>query len=230
MTLQFSIVSYFLMGIFYTVVVGFLTLLWLTIRRWKNWKFVITSLAVIFLILPWVDEVWIAWHFQKLCKDAGVHVYRQVKTDGYLNENIKISPGAAYDTVVTYPQSIEQFQKQGYSFTEAIVTDGRISHEEFIDGVLKITILDQPQARYIYKYSANNEDAGLQLEKQEWVVVDSETGEVLGRDTTFKRYPGWLNGLWLRFFGVYPTICRGPLNDSEKQKRYGQLYNYVLVP
>ena len=231
MILQFSIVSYFLMGIFYTVAVGFLMLLWLTIRHWKNWKFVITPLAVIFLILPWVDEVWIAWHFHELCKDAGVHVYKKVKVEGFLDDTHRATTNFAYDTMLRNQKLIEDFKKDGYAFRENMFKDGRVSHRELVDDGVKRTIIDQPQARYIYKYSANNKDAGLQLEKQEWVVVDSATGEVLGRDTTFKRYPSWFDGLWLRYIiGAHPTICKGPYDEPEKQKRDGQLYKHVLIP
>ncbi len=218
MKIQISLFGYLIMLMFYAVGTGLLTFLWLGLRRWRGWKFVITPLALVLLALPWADEVYIAWRFQESCKDAGVHVYKKVEVEGFYNDVIRGGK--------------EQIVKYGYRFIEhrSRESKGKIVHLQRTDGEWEVSILDQPSARYHYKYSANDEDAGLQLAKEEWVIIDSKTGAILGRDTTFKRYPGWIEGLWVRFLGVYPTICRGPLDDPEKQKRLGQIYTYVLIP
>ena len=231
MTLQFSIFGYLIMIVFYAISAGLLMLLWYPMRNWHGWKFIIVPLALILLILPWADEVYIAWRFHDLCKDAGVHIYRKEVANGFVDDisprsRIGLKPGLLYND----QKRLEEFDKAGFRYKEYMLKDGGVWHvERYSDGVYA-TILDNPTARYHYKYSANNEDMGLQLEKQEWVIVDSESGEILGRDTTFKRYPGWIEGLWVRFLGVYPTICRGPLNEPKKQIRLGQIYKYVLIP
>jgi len=213
MTLQISIIGYLIMVLFYVISAGLVALLWYPSRRWQGWKYVILPIAVVILALPWADEVYIAWRFHELCKDAGIHVYRKVEVEGFYND------------VMPVEMNGYQFMEQKSNWENNIV---RIEKNE--DGKRIQTYVDKPSARYHYKYSANNEDMGLQLEKSEWVVIDSNNNEVLGRETIFKRYPGWVEGLWLRFLGIYPTICYGPLNEREKWKREGLIYDYVLTP
>lgn len=174
-------------------------------------------LILVIVAILWGDEMWITWRFHQLCKDAGVHVYQKVEVEGFYND---VMPGGR-----------ELIEKYGYRFMEQKSNwEEQILHiEKHPDGFWISDYIEQPTARYHYKYSANNEGMGLQLAKQEWVIVDSETGEILGRDTTFKRYPGWINGLWLRAtMGVYPTICMGSAPKPPELRHL--LYHYILIP
>ncbi len=161
------------------------------------------------------DEVWISWRFNQLCKDAGVHVYQKVEVEGF------------YDDI--HGSANDHIEKHGFRFAEGKSrTNGKIAHVEKVNGEWIVTLLDHPEARYIYKYSANNEDMGLQLEKWEVVVVDSRTGAILGRDTRYKKYPGWVTGLWDKLWGVHPTICEGSAPKPPELRHL--LYHYVLIP
>ena len=123
-------------------------------------------------------------------------------------------------------------EKYGYRFIEIKSKfDEKIArYEKNEDGLWIHAYFDEPQARYHYKYSANNKDMGLQLAKTEWVIVDSETNEIISRETLFKRYPGWVTGLWDRLWGVYPTICSRPLDDTEKKTLTGSVYYHTFTP
>jgi len=50
--------------------------------RGGNW-IIVGPIAVVLLAAPWAEEYWIASRFEEVCKDAGVHVYKQVEVDGF---------------------------------------------------------------------------------------------------------------------------------------------------
>ena len=164
------------------------------------------------------------------CETAGVHVVRKVEAEGFYDDTAggPTSPGP-----ITSPQAIESREKSGFRFLERKAGYGtnKYSHVEKVNGQWWATILDHPTARYVYKFTDPRQEIpiGRQLEKYETLLIDSQTGEVLGRDTSFKRFPSWIN-LWVGFFGSGLTLCKGPLDDPEKQKRFGLLYDYVLIP
>ena len=232
MDLQFSIFGYIIMAIFYSVaMVVLISPLHFLMRKWRGRWIVLTPIIVIVIALPWADEVWIAWHFHKYCQDAGVHVYHKVRADGYVDETSP-SPRPPDDPgprlLYNDPKRLAEFDRHGYRYFEDMFKDGGVWHVERQPDGVYVEILDQPTGRYRYRYSANNVDMGLQILKQEWEVVDSKTGKVLGKETIFKRYPNIVEGTWLRFFGVYPTICMGSAPNPKKARHL--LVNYVLVP
>lgn len=191
-------------------------------------------LAPPILVLPYADELWIAWHFERACRDAGVAVYRRVEVEGYANatggahhhRNDSKVPRRIYND----EKSLEDWDKTGYRFKEQLLSDGWALHlERRADGVYAHYV-DKPQARYQYRYADPRQwvPAGYQMNRLERQVVDSETGEVLGREVLFERYPGFVEGLWIRFLGSGQTICEG--NAPRPPELRHLLYHYVLIP
>lgn len=169
--------------------------------RWR-W-FVIAPIAAGVLAAPWVDELWISWRFGELCKDAGVHVLRKVEVDGYLDDtfNAHREPPSA--------QAIEEFEKRGYQFYEMRSGDKYVVRKKSV-AEWKTLILDRPTARYHYRQVRDNADAGYQLEATEQVVFDTQANEVIGRRVIYKRYPGWVNRLWIQYLGSGMVMCPDP--------------------
>ncbi len=199
----------------------------------KPWRRApIAVLALAFLILPYADELWIAWRFSNLCEDAGVHINRKVEVEGFVDATTRESLAYAEEFVITDPGPIRDFDRAGYRFTESLFSNGKVRHLERVPGGIRVTILDRPMARYVYKFANPKREVaiGLKLEKRETIIVDSKTEEVIGRETSFNRYPGWIEGLWVRFLGSGQTICNRPLNDIEKTTLTGAPYYYVLIP
>ena len=239
MTLQFGLFDYLIIAVIYALAATALFFGWLWLRRWRSWRLVIVPVALVALIAPWADEVWIAWRFGQLCKDAGVHVYRKVETDGYYDAT---TTGWSKSEVVTDPRQITDYENSGFRFRERNTSvsghaPGKISHlEKYPDGTWRITVIDRPMARYHYKHSYQpsphvyEEPMGWGLEKKEQIVIDTETKEVLGRDTRYRRYPSFVTQLWAKYFGSAVVGCDGPSDEPEKQKRIGLLYRYVLIP
>ena len=96
--------------------------------------------------------------------------------------------------------------------------------------------LEHPEARYVFKYAyqptphRHEELVAWKLEKTQYEVMDLQTGEVIGSDTRITRYPSVMEMLWLRYFGPANVGCSGPLDQPDKQKRKGLIYDYVLIP
>ncbi len=169
-----------------------------------RWKWVVLAPAVLVVLsLPWVEEAWISWHFNEACKDAGVTIYRQVEVEGY------------FDAVA--PSGYEQIRDYGYKFMEHISkTAKKIDHIEFFHGEWKRLTMDHPTARFHFEYAYQpdpyriEEPIGWKLQKIERHVIDSQTGEVLGRDITIKRVLPTHEALLARLFGPPIRLCPGP--------------------
>ena len=167
-----------------------------------RWKWVLLAPpATLLLSLPWAEEAWISWHFKEACKDAGVTVYRRVEVEGFFDE----SQEAAYSYV-----------EDGFEFMEHMESGGKILHVERPLGQWQTTYLDKPSARYHLKYPyqptyhSHEEPIGWKLEKVERQVIDSQTGEILGRQIHVNRglpiYEAW----WAQSFGGAMVSCPSP--------------------
>ncbi len=192
-----------LIGLYSGIVV--LLLVWPIARLLKNSRFrwpVAWAIAAPFLIAPWAEEAWIAWHFTEACKDAGVKVYRQVEVEGFYDGTI----GTGYSFIENY----------GFRFMEEKASNGKIAHTERPDGQWITTMLEKPSARYhlIYAYQPNpwvvEEPIGWKLEKIERQAIDSQTGQIVGRDTLVHRGAPIADAIWARFLGNSMTTCPGP--------------------
>lgn len=215
MTLQFGLFDYIIIAVFYALAATLLLLAWLWPRRWRYWKLLIVPVAAAVLIAPWADEMWIAWRFGQLCKDAGVHVYQEVKTDGYYDAT---TTGWSKSEVVTDVRAIAEYEKAGFRFRERNTSvsghaPGKISHlEKQPDGAWRVTVIDRPTARYHYKFADPRQEVpvGLKIEKREVLVVDTQTNDVIAREIGYNRYPAWVQRLWIGSFGSGLVQCPDP--------------------
>jgi hypothetical protein len=189
------------------------------LRRWfSRWRWVLLVPPVLALLsLPWVEEAWIAWHFDKECQDAGVKIYRQVEVEGYArNDSYENTGRSSISTGPLFAQNPSQqadFEKDGFRFVEYLLADGSARHLEREGDRVVVSIRDKPEARYYYehtyrkgKYSIE-EPIGWQLHKIELRVVDSQTGEILGRKTTIRRVLSIHDALLAGLFGPPIKLC-----------------------
>lgn len=168
--------------------------------HWRRW--LLAPPMLFLLALPWAEEAWIAWHFNEACKEAGVKVFRQLEVDGFYDGTI----GTGYSFIEDY----------GFKFMEEKTNDGKIAHTERPDGQWKTTILEKPTARYHVTYAYHprphvyEEPIGWRLEKIERRIVDSQTGEILGRNVVIKRWASMADALWAQFIGSTLRTCPSP--------------------
>jgi hypothetical protein len=170
--------------------------------------------ALVLLALPWVEEAWIVWHYNEARKDAGVWVYRQVEVEGFYDETL----GGGWEYV----------KKYGFKFMETNISNARTRYQEKVLHIERpadlgmpfdqwsTTLLDRPTARYhvVYAYHprrhVHEEPIGWKLEKIEYRVIDSQTGEILGRKTTIIRVLPAHEALIAGLFGPPIVSDSGP--------------------
>lgn len=209
MTLQFSIIGYAIIAFFYIISAAFLLALWVRRERYRWVKPVLAVLVPIVLVLPWAEEVWIAWNFGKFCDGAGVHVTRKVEVNGYYNDTVT---GPSEEGRIANEQAIQAYERSQFNFLERKATrPGKISHvEKMGDGQWVVTILDRSTARYHYKLARHDSQVSHKITTIERVVIDSEDNSTLGRSVIYKRYPNIIEWQWVRFFGTGMTMCPDP--------------------
>jgi hypothetical protein len=230
MSLQISPFGVIIASPFYLLAYLLLLRLWRKLRT-SPMRWGILALTPIVLALPFADEFWIAWRFREACRDAGVHVARQVEVDGYFNAT---TSGIDTPGPISSPQAIAAYEDGRYRFYERLIgydpsaVPLRVSHVEKIDGKWLVSILSKPAARYHYRFTDSRQDVpiGYQLWKFETEVIDSTSGDAIGRNTMVKRRASMIERLWIRQVGSDLTICP----DPEKGPRQPPFPETVLVP
>ncbi|MCW8901945.1 MAG: hypothetical protein OQK95_14875 [Gammaproteobacteria bacterium] len=229
----FSIIGYFIFFGYCALILYVIAVpLWFLLKNFK-WKIWIIAPITLFLIaVPVIEEIRIHSNFEELCQDAGVHVKRKVIADGYLDAT---GSGPINTGNIQNKKAIDLYEKSGFRFKEYTVgyrlpgnKYSRVEKQE--NGKWLLTIHDKPMSRYHLLHTHNHSKVGHQLTKHQRVIMDMQKNEVIGRDTSYSRYPGWIDGLWIQFFGKGQTICSGPISEPEKHKRIGQITKYVLIP
>jgi hypothetical protein len=191
--------------------------------RGRRWKWLALSLiAFVMLAIPLGDDAYIQWRFNRLCRDAGIHIKRTVEVEGYYDDTMT---GPSTAGPVTNPQMVESRERSGFAFLERRAGNrpGKYSHVEKIGDTWHVTLLDRPTARYHFKFTHHHERIGTALTIYEQVILDTHTGEIIARKTVYTRYPGWVDWLWLRFFDQRGKQCP----PSGKQ---GYLPTLVFIP
>jgi hypothetical protein len=166
----------------------------------------------IFLVMPWAEELWIAYHFGQLCrKDAGVFIIKTVEVDGF------------YDDTTHWWRQLREFSN--YQFVESrdnlTGTLWRVEREG--DSVRHFKI-DKPTARYHYRAPYEQVVVDYKIRKTERVVADSETGEVLARETIYARYAYWL------YISLDVPVLLCPAPEESSIASDGSIYNAALKP
>ncbi len=226
MNFQITIFGVAIAAVFYGICAALLMPLWRAKSGSMLKKCTVVALAVIAVILPWADEIYIASRFADLCRDAGVHVYKKVTVEGFLD-----STGTKMSADSVRVGAIRTLDDRGreefrYRFKESPLRDGRIWRLERLGNQLSASILDRPSAEFMYRRPVEDQQVAYQITKTEYQVVDMSNERVIGRRTFYKRYPGWLEGLWIRFLGTGMTMCPDP-ESSQHQPAFPDV---VLAP
>jgi len=181
--------------------------------RWT----VVAPLAVVILVLPWLQEAWIAWKFSHVCRDAGLHIAREVHAEGFYNDTVITG---AKSGPITYPKWIEALDKSGYSFTETPRYGGKVSHVEKVNGRWTLTVLDRPTARFHFKMPVSFADLGQGIYCSEETVVDTQTHQTIASYKYCSRQGSVLQ------FNPYPIeFC-----PTREEGLKVMLYSRVVIP
>jgi len=211
MKLYISGLSILILLIFYMPLVLFI--LWRIVK--SNFGKAAKVIAIlVFLLLayaiPLGDVTVHSMAMAKVCPNAGLHVYKQVKVDGYFD------PSASDQILDLYPYQFIEYTRPGAR--ERIIHVERSQDKRTIKSTL-----DTPAARYEIKYEGwgINKDLGVSVLRDS--VINRNTNEVLGERLLFNPIPGWLDRvLVLRWFGGAIQGCHGQAGYEFRSK--------ILVP
>jgi hypothetical protein len=219
-----SFLNWIPLTIFYVIAAVLVLILWKLTKGDRGAPKLVWSFIVVMVVLPWTEELWIAWNFGKLCKkDAGIFVYKTVAVDGFYD--------ATRPTSATpwSKKSGKELDGRGYKFYEMPVPDfkggpAKIAHLEKENSTWTTTLLDQPTARYHYVWPNRNRQVGHKIWRSSEAIVDTQTNEELAGAVRYGRQAPWF------FVGLDRPGMGCPRPGEDPLKRSGLLYTHVLLP
>jgi hypothetical protein len=183
--------------------------------RWR--RTVLSAIGVVFLLLPISEELWIAWNFGQACKEAGTFIYKKVRVDGFYDDTRTTHAG------MPTPQAVESFEHSGFRFLEMRGREKFVRLEK-IDGQWKPIVLDRPTARYHYTKPYSHTSVGHKIKMFEYLVRDTQAGEVLARERTYAREAPWY------FVSLDRPTLFCPVSGRYGEKIHATIYDLVLQP
>ena len=195
----------------------------------RSFKGVWRAMVPLFLLLyagPVAEEFMVAWNFGQMCeKDAGIFINRTVEVDGFYDASAVLP--MRYANFAS--ESIDYYKMGGYRYIEFGLDQPagkprKIVHIENVNGVWKSTVLDRPMARYVYEERHRGSRISHKVTKVERVVVDNVTGEILARETKYRRSPPWF------YVGDYHSDQQCPSPGEKHAPVFGSIYKLTLIP
>jgi len=206
------LVSLITAGVFWFVWRGVLK------RRIPSWAFLVS--LPFFLVLPWAEELWIAWNFGQACKEAGTFIHKKVQVEGFYDETRTTHAGTPT------PQAVASFEESGYRFFEMKGKQAYVRIEKH-EGRWVTTTLVRPTARYHFRMTDPMDGTpwGHKIIRFGSVVFDTETNQEIARYIGFGRGAAWY------FIGldVPGFACDSPGNWPYTRKSR-LIYREALIP
>lgn len=249
----FSLFSTLLWVVYCVVVIPLFWLVWSKLFGHKLTLRSATVSALVIATLPWTEELWIAFRFSQLCRgDAGVFINKVVTVDGFYDDTsagslglvepggykfvegrnrsgyVRVSMGDATFT----QQALSRYRETNPQKDVGELNLVRVKLDERTEAIVypkqgkswRVVRLEHPTARYRYEEPHSHTPVAYQVTKIERTVVDSQSGEVLGRETKYSRGPHWF------FIGLDAPrmLCPGPTDGPPVGA--GSIYSAVLRP
>ena len=213
--------------LFFVVPVSGLTIFWITgiinrilsrqtgrLKRLGISAALTTLLSMALAVVMFWDVYQTGQQVKQLCNEqGGLHIYRTVKTEGFLGSGFKqwLEYGFSY---IEYAE----FRKK-YRLT---MVNGKATKEE-VDS-------------FISQYEVGHERVVLNnyIAKEREYVKDRQSDEVIGELVYFKIYPGWVDKGFLGSTGLtfIPWICGDKIKKNGRIKTLysTDLTKAVLIP
>jgi hypothetical protein len=205
---------------------GVFWLLWRgVLKRNISARAFVLSLPV-FLLLPWFEEFWIAYHFDRFCrKDAGIFVHRVVEADGYFDATARLRRINNPVLAVT----AEEFDRRGFKYYEMSLADptmpqNKVAHFKRVSGKWVGTTLERPIARYHYRRPQSHTPVAYKIKAFEWTVEDVMSSSVIAREKAYAREAHWL------YIGLDRPTRFCAVFGSHGERLTGGLYRVSIKP
>ena len=216
-----SIFSLILILVIYAVGIGLFRLVWVRILHRRFTGTIVWLVIAMILIAPWAEELWIAWNFGQACKEAGTFIHKKVKVDGFYDstmrsayENTRRGGYRFVEQATADRKGVERVERagdeartkaldwyaernpgkslpKGQSVIYPLNGNQRIVVFPKSNETWLVTRLAQPTARYHYRMANSHTPVAHKIVKHKAIVVDSSTGDLLGKYTRFSRRSPW---------------------------------------
>lgn len=156
-----------------------------------------------------INSIWM----QEACEKVGLHVYRQVAVEGYI------------DSITSSDMLTREHERHPYRFLESKTLQGKFNrYERMPDGSVVTTVRDQPEAEYEIIHDNPRGLPGLRVGNIARIQVrHRKSDEVLGEWLTLGPRHGWIDRIvLLGWFGQGLPGC------SVKKPSYSNLVQQIL--
>jgi hypothetical protein len=213
----------------------------------KPW---LIGLAVVILLLPISEELWIAWNFGQACKEAGTFIHKKVQVEGFYDSTMR----SAYENTKPGRYRFVEHATEDRKGYERVTVTGAEDLKRAMDWYAsrnpgkelpkdraisyplddrqrivvipngaeawRVTTLDRPTARYHYRTVASHKPVAHQLKRFEDEILDTQSGEIIAKRIDFARGSNWF------YIGLdRPTIqCKANIGKPLL------IYHDVLLP
>ena len=210
--------------------------------------------AVVFLVMPVSEELWIARNFGQACKDAGTFVHRKAQVAGFYDDTTGWGPRQLADSKYQFMESrdivkrrlirVERADDQSRDTALAWYRDRnsikQIPKDTFVVQPVNDTrqvvvspngldawhviTIERATARYHFKKLHEHTKVAHGVTKQEWVIADTQTGDQIARETAYARAPSW------QFLAAHRATVFCPVSGKHGEKLVATLHRMVLEP
>ena len=210
MKLYITAGSVFVLVLFYLPVVLFV--LWRIARSKRLSRLGKAFILPLFLFVAYAIPLWDvtqnSFAMAKVCPTAGLHVYKQVKVEGYFDRS------ASEQVLERYPYRFIEYTRPGEKITRL---------ERDSTGTISKSIHDTPMSEYQVEYEDWKLDRTLKAFVLRDVIKHTATSQVVGERLLFNPIPGWVDRvLVLRWFGGAIQGCHGKKDYEFRSK--------ILIP
>lgn len=208
------------LAIAYAAVAILFTIAFYLTRGMRLRRTMLAVLAMLFMLLPVSEELWVAWNFGRACKTAGTVIHRKVHTEGFYDSTTR----SAYENTrngykfVEHPtddrrgvERVEKADKESAakavawyvsqnpgrplpkSVTQPVDSSSRFVTFTDTGEVWRIIRLERPTARYHFQHTDPMDGTpwAHKILRAGSVVVDTETNSEVARYTSFARLAPW---------------------------------------
>lgn len=205
-----SLFSWIVFAIYFAIAAAIIFKVCGAYKLSRYWK---AGLLTVAFIVPWTEELWIAYNFGQLCrKDAGLFISKTVDVEGF------------YDDTTHWWRQLKE--NSNYQFVESRDNlYGTFWRAERDGNEVRHFKIEKPTARYRYIFPNNHSPVSYRITKIEYQVIDSQIGKTMARQTKYARQAYWF------FIGLDAPLmlCPAP-GERPHEEQGGSLYNVVLIP
>ena len=197
-------------------VLVFLWSLWRQIKR-LLWP-VVVPLGLVLVTLPFWDVYMIGRDADRLCSEqAGLHVYKTVKTEGI----------AAYNSKYWLDRGFKYVEHAGVGPNKYY----RKYRDVFENGEIVSNEISEFTIQFDSKTADNHKVITKSISRSSAQVFNRGSGEVLSEWTTFNIHPGLFDGVLLKFVGSGPVIWHCGYKSSDgKEISISNLVQATIKP